>query len=377
MTRHTQAFVLAACAAISSLEAQQRILVDSADTAQVERIGAWTSSSHSPQRFGPGYWHDGNSGKGSKQISFIPSITEAGDYEVYLWWPASPSYASNVPVDVIHAGVTDRVQVNQRENGAQWVLLGTYAFVPGSLGRLVIRTEGTNGHVIADAALWQKRGIIVDNDNSLNEAGSRAERGGAWKLSTWAPGFHGANYEHDENAGKGAKSFRWTANLTQSGIHTVYLKWTADSNRASNVPVDILYAGGKEEVEVNQRSNNGEWIALGSYWFNQGAQGRIEIGTLGTDGHVIADAAMWVLWPDSQADSDGDGLPNGYEDQVGLDPAFNDSILDPDGDGLTNLQEFAVGTSPLAPRRFSFLHATGPALGVATPFSPSKHELPG
>ncbi len=46
-------------------------------------------------------------------------------------------------------------------------------------------------------------------------------------------------------------------------------------------------------------------------------------------------------------DSDGDGLPDAWETQYGLDrlnPA--DAALDSDGDGLTNLQEFQLGTDP-------------------------------
>jgi hypothetical protein len=45
-------------------------------------------------------------------------------------------------------------------------------------------------------------------------------------------------------------------------------------------------------------------------------------------------------------DDDGDGLPNGYEADYGLNPFANDAALDPDGDGLTNLQEFQRGTNP-------------------------------
>jgi hypothetical protein len=48
----------------------------------------------------------------------------------------------------------------------------------------------------------------------------------------------------------------------------------------------------------------------------------------------------------SLLDNDGDGLPDFWEKQKGLDPLLDDSDGDPDGDGLTNSQEHRYGTDP-------------------------------
>jgi hypothetical protein len=50
-------------------------------------------------------------------------------------------------------------------------------------------------------------------------------------------------------------------------------------------------------------------------------------------------------------DSDGDGIPDGWEFASGSDP-FNatDAQLDPDGDGMTTYQEYIAGTDPRDPQ---------------------------
>ncbi|MDY6832593.1 MAG: hypothetical protein SWC96_12285 [Thermodesulfobacteriota bacterium] len=55
----------------------------------------------------------------------------------------------------------------------------------------------------------------------------------------------------------------------------------------------------------------------------------------------------WRLVPDAPGDQDGDGLPDTWETQYGLNPADSmDALSDGDADDLTGLEEYCRGTDP-------------------------------
>jgi RHS repeat-associated protein len=63
---------------------------------------------------------------------------------------AAGSHASNAPFTIKHSTGSATVLVNQRLNGGQWMLLGTYTFNAGTAGTVTL-TDKANGTVIADA----------------------------------------------------------------------------------------------------------------------------------------------------------------------------------------------------------------------------------
>lgn len=91
---------------------------------------------------------------------------------------------------------------------------------------------------------------VVDNA----DIGEGVEIAGQWISSTYNPGFYGTNYLHDGNTNKGQNSIQFTARLPESANYTVYLRWAADQNRASNVPVTLthqLQTGDEESATLS------------------------------------------------------------------------------------------------------------------------------
>jgi hypothetical protein len=127
--------------------------------------------------------------------------------------------------------------------------------------------------------------LIIDN--------SEAVFTGSWPSSSRHTGFHGSDYQHDANTDKGSKTADYTPSITQNAVYEVYVRYTADSSRASNVPITVFHAGGSHLHTVDQRTGGGQWNLLGSYTLEPGVS-HVEIGTGGTDSYVIADAFRCV-----------------------------------------------------------------------------------
>ncbi len=130
------------------------------DDVAAERNGSWRRSRSIGPYVGDGYYHDGNSDKGTTRCRFVPEIRTAGRYEVRIAYTAHPNRASNVPVTIRHADGTTTVRVDQRKPPAHRRLfepVGTYRFSPTGETWVEITNEGTDGHVIVDAVQWVAR----------------------------------------------------------------------------------------------------------------------------------------------------------------------------------------------------------------------------
>ncbi|HEY1065919.1 MAG TPA: DUF1549 domain-containing protein, partial [Pirellulales bacterium] len=140
---------------------------------------------------------------------------------------------------------------------------------------------------LADAKILA--GIVVDDD--------RANVVGTWTRSRSEAGFVGEVYLHDGNAGKGDKSIAFEVDLPAAGEYEVRVSYTTGRNRSTAAPIAVRHATGEASLTVNQRERppiDGTWFSLGKYRFAAGKQTAVVLSNANTQGHVIADAVMFV-----------------------------------------------------------------------------------
>jgi hypothetical protein len=269
------------------------VTVDNTDTAAIEQTSGWTASSSTAGYQGTNYLHDGNTGKGNKSVTYLPPLTADDDYLVYARWTTDANRATNVPIDIYKSdGTVSTVTVNQKVNGGQWNLLGVYDLAVLNAAA-TIRTTGTDGYVIADALRFKPvpttGAVTVDNTDAAYVVTT-----GTWTTSTGSPGYLGTNYAHDGNTAKGTKTFSFKPVISTAGDYLVYARWTADGNRANNVPIDIIKTGGAvSTVTVNQQQTGNTWQLLGVFPLSP-TNAEVKIRTTGTSGYVVADGVKVV-----------------------------------------------------------------------------------
>lgn len=147
----------------------------------------------------------------------------AGNYAVFVWYPIHITLATNVPVTIDHAGVSNTVFVNERTNGGKWVSLGVYYFNAsgGGAGRCgggAIREEvslsnNANSYVVADAVMFKYSPAWDDGDGIVDNIDPNFSVIGNWgSYSTPNADIYGPDYRYHA-AGPGEDKAVWDAEL--------------------------------------------------------------------------------------------------------------------------------------------------------------------
>jgi hypothetical protein len=109
----------------------------------------WTHSTSEPGYWGTDYQYV-SGGTGTTYAEWTVSPAQTGEYELFTWYTAHSNRASNAPYTIEHNAGTTTVRIDQTQNGAQWVSLGTYPFI-ADVYYTVRLSNDANGVVISDA----------------------------------------------------------------------------------------------------------------------------------------------------------------------------------------------------------------------------------
>ncbi|MBP6865445.1 MAG: hypothetical protein KBC32_09305 [Candidatus Didemnitutus sp.] len=257
--------------ALASARTQDPVIIDNTDATLT---GTWTSSTANEGYYGADYLIDDNTGTtGGKSARFTPNLPIAGRYLIYLRWTAGANRASNVPVDINHAFGTITTSINQKANNGTWLLIGAAHFNAGQAGNILLRNDGANFHVIADAAQFvlapplAPTGLTFssgDTDLSLTWTAAEGANSYLIKRATSPSGpYHTiasgitSNVFTDTGLTQGTRYYYTVASLNDGGI-------SSDSPpvyAATNDPADDRVP----TLTINQ-SNGGDGFALSFQW---------------------------------------------------------------------------------------------------------------
>lgn len=188
--------------ATSAAGLAQTIVVDNADPGFADPTGTWYPISADGQ-FGSNHLYRYTIGTPTA-VEWRPTLAQPGDYEVSVWYVNGNDRPSNAPYTVLHAGGSSSFTIDQRINGGQWNVLGTFSFDAGTSGYVSLTSEGaqTNKTIIADAVRFRRVG-----GDSQGEPEVRA----CWLTQYWY-------------LGKSEAQLRAAAqNIRAGGMNTVYL----------------------------------------------------------------------------------------------------------------------------------------------------------
>ncbi|MBA4147156.1 MAG: family 10 glycosylhydrolase [Verrucomicrobia bacterium] len=252
--------------------------------------GSWSTATSATDKYGADYRFK-SQGTGSAYLQFTPNLSSAGDYQVFEWHSQGSNRSGGAPHVVSYNGPTTTVNVNQKVNGGQWNLLGTFNMLAGT-GNYVRITDGFSdgGQVaIADAIRFVKVPPVIIMDNPS------ASIVGSWTLATSATDKFGSDYRY-KGQGTGSAYLQYTPNIQTAGSYAVYEWHSQGSNRTTGAPIVVNYSGGSQTVSLNQQINGGQWNLVGTYNFATGTSGNIRItDNFSTGSVVIADAIRMVF----------------------------------------------------------------------------------
>ncbi|HSU53760.1 MAG TPA: hypothetical protein VLT36_06850, partial [Candidatus Dormibacteraeota bacterium] len=211
------------------------------------------------------------------------------------------------------------------------VVTGSGSFWTNS-GNMYVGYSGVgNSLVISNgASVYDQWGVIGEDATASNNA-VRVESGGIWRNQRIVVGDNGSHNALDVNGG--------TVLSTQMvvGNNAAYCDSLAELDSGTIIVTNSTHDAVLEVYGGTLLLTGGTVTVDTLRVTNPCAQVKVLGGTLTYRSLVL----------NPNADADGDGIPNAWEQARGLNPLNPlDAASDNDGDGMSNLQEYLAGTNP-------------------------------
>lgn len=152
--KQTWVWPVAVCTLFATLPAAaQTVIVDDADPGFSVLSADWTWSDATPGHWGTGYQFRTTTGFGNSfgEVEFRPDLPTTTTYEVAVWYTQGSNRAPDAPFTIHYNGGSQTIDVDQRVNGQQWFVLGSFPFAAGTAGRVTLSNDAAASVVIADA----------------------------------------------------------------------------------------------------------------------------------------------------------------------------------------------------------------------------------
>jgi hypothetical protein len=132
--------------------------------------------------------------------------------------------------------------------------------------------------------------VIIDNA----PVGVQDRSGGRTFTGRWCQSMIGSAYGAPSlySCGWGTETYRFMPKIAVAGTYDVYVWWTSNPNRSTDVPITVHHAGGAATRRFDQRVGGGRWRLHGRYPFAGGMSGYVEVSDV--NGVAVADAVRFV-----------------------------------------------------------------------------------
>jgi len=279
------------------------ITVDNVDagfsSARGEPPTAWTTSTAPTIRYGASTAQQDarTTPSANDYAKWTPTITEAGEYYIYMTWQESVNRPSAAPLEIAYDGGVYNHFVNQ-QIGNGWQLLGKFPLSVGTNNYVKITAEN-GGIIMADAVRFVKVNTQAPSENIIDNVGhvEFTKSATGWSIISTSDSW-GNNKSVIGTVGATNIWARWKPAIAKTGYYNIYMYFVGGATtRPPNTAVAIKGADGISNTTVDQKNNSKVWVLIGRYKLSAGVDNYVEISAATVEGatRIEADAVKFVL----------------------------------------------------------------------------------